>query len=104
MPYNDLPKIDKYALFQLETVMASMKDSYESYQFYKVYQVCLHFVCLCQFHIFDLFFLLLLLSLNIVTSICTCAFSFMQSVFGIGFHWVYFRRASGKQKVCLLIT
>jgi isoleucyl-tRNA synthetase len=63
VPYNDLPKIDKYALFHLETVMTSMKDSYESYQFYKVYQVCLYFVCLCQFHKFD-FLVLLFLSLN----------------------------------------
>jgi isoleucyl-tRNA synthetase len=41
--YNDLPKIDKYALFQLENVVASMKDSYENYQFYKIYQVCQRF-------------------------------------------------------------
>jgi hypothetical protein len=40
---NDLPKIDKYALFQLENVVASMKDSYENYQFYKIYQVCQRF-------------------------------------------------------------
>ncbi|AQK75403.1 Isoleucine--tRNA ligase chloroplastic/mitochondrial [Zea mays] len=43
VPYNDLPKIDKYALFHLETVMTSMKDSYESYQFYKVYQILQRF-------------------------------------------------------------
>nr|CAB3451250.1 unnamed protein product [Digitaria exilis] len=43
VPYNDLPKIDKYALFQLETVVASMKDSYENYQFYKVYQMLQRF-------------------------------------------------------------
>jgi isoleucyl-tRNA synthetase len=41
--YNNLPKIDKYALFQLENVVASMKDSYENYQFYKIYQVCQRF-------------------------------------------------------------
>ncbi|TKW41867.1 hypothetical protein SEVIR_1G346000v4 [Setaria viridis] len=43
VPYNDLPKIDKYALFQLETVVASMKDGYENYQFYKVYQMLQRF-------------------------------------------------------------
>jgi isoleucyl-tRNA synthetase len=37
--YSDLPKIDQYALFQLENVVASMKDSYDNYQFYKIYQV-----------------------------------------------------------------
>ncbi|KAL5208548.1 hypothetical protein ABZP36_032983 [Zizania latifolia] len=43
VPYSDLPKIDKYALFQLENVVASMKDSYESYQFYKIYQILQRF-------------------------------------------------------------
>ncbi|RLM80431.1 isoleucine--tRNA ligase, chloroplastic/mitochondrial [Panicum miliaceum] len=43
VPYSDLPKIDKYALFQLETVVASMKDSYENYQFFKVYQMLQRF-------------------------------------------------------------
>jgi isoleucyl-tRNA synthetase len=37
--YSDLPKIDQYALFQLENVVASMKDNYDNYQFYKIYQV-----------------------------------------------------------------
>ncbi|KAK3159260.1 hypothetical protein QOZ80_2AG0147910 [Eleusine coracana subsp. coracana] len=41
--YNDLPKIDKYALFQLENVVASMMDSYENYQFYKIYQMLQRF-------------------------------------------------------------
>jgi len=43
VPYSDLPKIDKYALFQLETVVTSMKDSYENYQFFKVYQMLQRF-------------------------------------------------------------
>uniref|UniRef100_A0A453CBR8 Isoleucyl-tRNA synthetase n=1 Tax=Aegilops tauschii subsp. strangulata TaxID=200361 RepID=A0A453CBR8_AEGTS len=38
VPYSDLPKIDQYALFQLENVVASMKDGYDNYQFYKIYQ------------------------------------------------------------------
>ncbi|BAF10207.1 isoleucine--tRNA ligase, chloroplastic/mitochondrial [Oryza sativa Japonica Group] len=41
--YSDLPKIDKYALFQLENVVTSMKDSYENYQFYKIYQILQRF-------------------------------------------------------------
>uniref|UniRef100_A0A0D9VLS1 isoleucine--tRNA ligase n=2 Tax=Leersia perrieri TaxID=77586 RepID=A0A0D9VLS1_9ORYZ len=43
IPYSDLPKIDKYALFQLENVVTSMKDSYENYQFYKIYQILQRF-------------------------------------------------------------
>uniref|UniRef100_A0ACD5YP56 Uncharacterized protein n=1 Tax=Avena sativa TaxID=4498 RepID=A0ACD5YP56_AVESA len=41
--YSDLPKIDQYALFQLENVVASMKDSYDNYQFYKIYQTLQRF-------------------------------------------------------------
>ncbi|XP_044404592.1 isoleucine--tRNA ligase, chloroplastic/mitochondrial isoform X2 [Triticum aestivum] len=43
VPYSDLPKIDQYALFQLENVVASMKDSYDNYQFYKIYQTLQRF-------------------------------------------------------------
>nr|BAK03064.1 predicted protein [Hordeum vulgare subsp. vulgare] len=43
VPYSDLPKIDQYALFQLENVVASMKDSYDHYQFYKIYQTLQRF-------------------------------------------------------------
>ncbi|XP_051192235.1 isoleucine--tRNA ligase, chloroplastic/mitochondrial [Lolium perenne] len=41
--YSDLPKIDQYALFQLENVVASMKDNYDNYQFYKIYQTLQRF-------------------------------------------------------------
>ncbi|XP_020110492.1 isoleucine--tRNA ligase, chloroplastic/mitochondrial isoform X2 [Ananas comosus] len=41
--YKDLPKIDKYALFQLENVVNSIKDSYENYQFYKIFQMIQRF-------------------------------------------------------------
>ncbi|XP_020172505.3 isoleucine--tRNA ligase, chloroplastic/mitochondrial isoform X1 [Aegilops tauschii subsp. strangulata] len=43
VPYSDLPKIDQYALFQLENVVASMKDGYDNYQFYKIYQTLQRF-------------------------------------------------------------
>ncbi|KAJ3699150.1 hypothetical protein LUZ61_002855 [Rhynchospora tenuis] len=41
--YDDLPVIDKYALYQLESIINSVKDSYESYEFYKIFQVIQRF-------------------------------------------------------------
>ncbi|XP_020261568.1 isoleucine--tRNA ligase, chloroplastic/mitochondrial isoform X1 [Asparagus officinalis] len=41
--YDDLPKIDQHALFQLENVVSSIKDNYESYQFYKIFQTIQRF-------------------------------------------------------------
>jgi hypothetical protein len=101
VPYSDLPKIDKYALFQLETVVASMKDSYENYQFFKVYQVCLHFACLCQFHIFDLFsspFSFLYLN----PTVCECMCIRVRAVCvwdTVSFGLLYMDHLSVKQKV-----
>ncbi|WOL06641.1 isoleucine--tRNA ligase, chloroplastic/mitochondrial isoform X1 [Canna indica] len=43
VPYDNLPKIDKYALYQLENVVKTIKDSYEVYQFYKIYQIIQRF-------------------------------------------------------------
>lgn len=37
--YQDLPKIDQHALFQLENVINNIRESYESYQFFKIFQV-----------------------------------------------------------------
>ncbi|XP_012083940.1 isoleucine--tRNA ligase, chloroplastic/mitochondrial isoform X2 [Jatropha curcas] len=42
--YDDLPMIDKYALFQLETVVKNIRDSYENYQFPKIFQIIQRFV------------------------------------------------------------
>ncbi|CAA6664773.1 unnamed protein product [Spirodela intermedia] len=41
--YDDLPKIDKFALFQLENVVNAIKESYETYQFYKIFQIMQRF-------------------------------------------------------------
>lgn len=41
--YDDLPKIDKYALFQLDNIVNSIRDSYENYQFYKIFQIIQRF-------------------------------------------------------------
>ncbi|MQL95778.1 hypothetical protein Taro_028443, partial [Colocasia esculenta] len=41
--YDDLSKIDKYALFQLENVTNVIKESYENYQFYKIFQILQRF-------------------------------------------------------------
>lgn len=43
VPHNELPRIDQYALFQLENVVKNIKQSYESYQFFKIFQVFLLF-------------------------------------------------------------
>ena len=37
--YEDLPAVDRYALWKLSAVMTEVRDSYESFQFYKFYQV-----------------------------------------------------------------
>lgn len=39
MAYEDLPKLDKYALFQLASVMDGIQDSFDKYQFYRFFQV-----------------------------------------------------------------
>eukprot|EP00268_Persea_americana_P043047 TRINITY_DN4314_c0_g1_i1.p1 TRINITY_DN4314_c0_g1~~TRINITY_DN4314_c0_g1_i1.p1 ORF type:complete len:1095 (-),score=214.02 TRINITY_DN4314_c0_g1_i1:857-4141(-) len=41
--YGDLPMIDKHALFQLENVVSSIRNSYENYQFYKIFQIIQRF-------------------------------------------------------------
>ncbi|KAF2289179.1 hypothetical protein GH714_029242 [Hevea brasiliensis] len=42
--YNDLPMIDKHALFQLENVVKNIRESYENYQFSKIFQIIQRFV------------------------------------------------------------
>ncbi|KAL5785224.1 hypothetical protein ACOSQ2_007616 [Xanthoceras sorbifolium] len=42
--HNDLPKIDQYALFQLENVVKNIQESYENYQFFKIFQIIQRFV------------------------------------------------------------
>lgn len=37
--YEDLPKLDQYALFQLASVVDGIEDSYNKYQFYRFFQV-----------------------------------------------------------------
>ncbi|EXB74782.1 Isoleucine--tRNA ligase [Morus notabilis] len=44
VPYHDLPMIDRHALFQLENVVTSIRESYENYQFFKIFQVIQRFV------------------------------------------------------------
>ncbi|CAH1427549.1 unnamed protein product [Lactuca virosa] len=41
--YEELPEIDQHALFQLENVVKSIKESYESYQFFKIFQTIQRF-------------------------------------------------------------
>ncbi|XP_038985410.1 isoleucine--tRNA ligase, chloroplastic/mitochondrial isoform X2 [Phoenix dactylifera] len=41
--YSELPKLDKYALFQLENIADAIRDSYENYQFYKIFQIIQRF-------------------------------------------------------------
>lgn len=41
--YDDLPKIDQHALFQLESIVQIVKDSYDNYQFYKIFQLLQRF-------------------------------------------------------------
>ncbi|KAK3189686.1 hypothetical protein Dsin_029247 [Dipteronia sinensis] len=42
--YDDLPKIDQYALYQLENVVKNVQESYENYQFFKIFQIIQRFV------------------------------------------------------------
>ncbi|GER52191.1 isoleucine--tRNA ligase [Striga asiatica] len=42
--YTDLPKIDQYALFQLESVVKNIKESYDDYQFFRIFQIIQRFV------------------------------------------------------------
>ncbi|KAK0607427.1 hypothetical protein LWI29_014832 [Acer saccharum] len=42
--YDDLPKIDQYALYQLENVVKNIQESYENYQFFKIFQIIQRFV------------------------------------------------------------
>ncbi|KAK2645945.1 hypothetical protein Ddye_021140 [Dipteronia dyeriana] len=42
--YDDLPKIDQYALYQLENVVKNIQESYENYQFFKIFQIMQRFV------------------------------------------------------------
>ncbi|KAH9605152.1 hypothetical protein KSS87_019895 [Heliosperma pusillum] len=42
--YDDLPMIDKHALFQLENVVKNITESYEKYQFFKIFQIIQRFV------------------------------------------------------------
>ncbi|CAH9142186.1 unnamed protein product [Cuscuta epithymum] len=44
VPYCDLPIIDQHALFQLSSIVKSIKESYDNYQFYKIYQIVQRFV------------------------------------------------------------
>ncbi|KAJ0601972.1 putative isoleucine--tRNA ligase [Helianthus annuus] len=41
--YDELPEIDQHALFQLESVVKNIKESYESYQFFKIFQIIQRF-------------------------------------------------------------
>lgn len=41
--YENLPMVDKYALFQLANVMDGIKESFECYQFYKFFQLIQRF-------------------------------------------------------------
>ncbi|XP_050921120.1 isoleucine--tRNA ligase, chloroplastic/mitochondrial isoform X1 [Lathyrus oleraceus] len=42
--YDELPRIDRHALFQLENVVKSIQGNYENYQFFKIFQVLQRFV------------------------------------------------------------
>ncbi|GMH18782.1 hypothetical protein Nepgr_020623 [Nepenthes gracilis] len=44
IPYNDLPRIDQHALFQVQNVVKSITESYEKYQFFKIFQIIQRFV------------------------------------------------------------
>lgn len=44
VPYSDLPVIDQHALFQLESIVKNIKESYENYQFFKIFQTIQRFV------------------------------------------------------------
>ncbi|KAF3792861.1 Isoleucine--tRNA ligase [Nymphaea thermarum] len=42
--YDNLPMIDRHALFQLQNVVSSIKEGYEGYQFYKIFQIIQRFI------------------------------------------------------------
>ncbi|GFP83460.1 isoleucine--tRNA ligase [Phtheirospermum japonicum] len=44
VPYTELPMIDQYALFQLESVVKNIKESYDNYQFFRIFQIIQRFV------------------------------------------------------------
>ncbi|XP_073143957.1 isoleucine--tRNA ligase, chloroplastic/mitochondrial isoform X1 [Henckelia pumila] len=44
VPHSELPMIDRYALFQLESVVKNIQESYDSYQFFKIFQIIQRFV------------------------------------------------------------
>ncbi|WCJ23497.1 Isoleucine--tRNA ligase [Euphorbia peplus] len=44
IPYDDLPMIDKHALYQLEHVIKNIRENYENYQFFKIFQIVQRFV------------------------------------------------------------
>lgn len=37
--YEDLPNVDKYALYQLSTVVDGTTESFDNFQFYRFFQV-----------------------------------------------------------------
>ncbi|XP_031398718.1 isoleucine--tRNA ligase, chloroplastic/mitochondrial-like isoform X1 [Punica granatum] len=52
VPYDDLPRIDKHALFQLEIFMKNIMERDENYQFFKIFQIiqCFVFLDLSNFY------------------------------------------------------
>ncbi|KAL3648693.1 Isoleucine--tRNA ligase, chloroplastic/mitochondrial [Castilleja foliolosa] len=44
VPYTELPMIDQYALFQLESVIKNIRESYDNYQFFRIFQIIQRFV------------------------------------------------------------
>ncbi|KEH37262.1 putative isoleucine--tRNA ligase [Medicago truncatula] len=42
--YDELPRIDRHALFQLENIVKNIQGNYESYQFFKIFQILQRFV------------------------------------------------------------
>lgn len=44
IPYDELPRIDQHALFQLANVANNIRESYENYQFVKIFQTIQRFV------------------------------------------------------------
>ncbi|KAI4345415.1 hypothetical protein L6164_012542 [Bauhinia variegata] len=44
VPYHELPRIDRHALFQLENVVRNIQGNYEIYQFFKIFQILQRFV------------------------------------------------------------
>lgn len=42
--YEDLPRLDKYSLFQLASVMEGIEESYNKYQFYRFFQLMQRFI------------------------------------------------------------